>query len=80
MKFKVGDKVKKINGNRDWCERNDILEIILIDNNNHICYKNLSRDCKTGGDFEECFELIEPSNIYCTCKRCECCGKIVKEG
>jgi len=79
MKFKVGDKVKKIKDNQYWCEINDILEIISIDNNSYIVYKNLSRDCENGGEFEEYFELIESSNIYCTCKRCPCCGKIVKE-
>jgi len=79
MKFKVGDKVKKIKDNNYWCERNDILEIISIENHGHVVYKNLSRDCRNGSDFEGFFELIEPSNIYCTCKRCECCGKIVKE-
>lgn len=61
MTFKVGDKVRKIKFNYNWCKKEDILEVTCIFSD-CLDYKNLSRsDQPNGGARALHFELVEES-------------------
>ena len=78
MKFKIGDEVT-IRENIA-CNDYTIYEISEI-RNKLPCYRVLG-DINFLYNDEDLIPVnrVEPEEeIYCTCKRCECCGKIVKE-